>query len=167
MLATARLIDMAKAIGRTDDVAHYTSRLSLLKKAYHERFFHPELGRYDEPGTASWIQSHQVFPLYLDIVPAQQTPTVVAALVNAIHNQSDHVNCGIIGSRFILDVLTKHGHGDLALTLATNPSCPSWSAPPCPPSRQSLLLTSGCTCRGYMVEKQAGEPSSHDTPGPI
>ena len=35
-------------------------------------------------------------------------------------------------SRFILDVLTKHGHGDLALTLATNPSCPSWSAPPCP-----------------------------------
>jgi len=102
VLATARLIDMAKAIGRTDDVTHYTSRLSLLKKAYHERFFHPELGRYDEPGTASWIQSHQVFPLYLDIVPAQQTPTVVAALVNAIHNQSDHVNCGIIGRYEIL-----------------------------------------------------------------
>ena len=37
----------------------------------------------------------------------------------------------IFDSRFILDVLTKHGHGDLALTLATNPSCPSWSAPPC------------------------------------
>ena len=111
---------------------------------YHERFYDSELGRYNEPGTASWIQSHQVFPLYLDITPPEQVPTTVAALVNSIHNQSFHLNCGIIGSRFILDVLTKHGHGDLALTLATNPSCPSW---------------------GYMVERRSGEPASHDTPG--
>lgn len=144
VLATARLVDMATAIGRTADAQYYSSRLSLLKLAYHARFYDSEVGRYNEPGTASWIQSHQVFPLYLDITPPEQVPTTVAALVNSIHNQSFHLNCGIIGSRFILDVLTKHGHGDLALTLATNPSCPSW---------------------GYMVERRSGEPASHDTPG--
>jgi alpha-L-rhamnosidase len=105
VLATARLVDMAGAIGRTADVAHYSARLTLLKVAYHERFFNAALGRYDEVGTASWIQSHQVFPLYLDITPPQLVPTVVAALVNAINNQSNHINCGIIGSRFILDVI--------------------------------------------------------------
>ena len=63
-------------------------------------------------------------PLYLGVVPAEHTAGVVAALVAAIHNQTDHINCGIIGSRFLLDVLTKHGHGDLALTLATTKTCP-------------------------------------------
>lgn len=81
-------------------------------------------------------------PLYLGVVPAEHTAGVVAALVAAIHNQTDHINCGIIGSRFLLDVLTKHGHGDLALTLATTKTCPGW---------------------GYMVEQQKGDP--HDTPG--
>ena len=81
-------------------------------------------------------------PLYLGVVPAEHTAGVVAALVAAIHNQTDHINCGIIGSRFLLDVLTKHGHGDLALTLATTTTCPGW---------------------GYMVEQQKGDP--HDTPG--
>ena len=83
-------------------------------------------------------------PLYLDVVPAEHTAGVVAALVAAIHNQTDHINCGIIGSRFLLDVLTKHGHGDLALTLATTKTCPGW---------------------GYMVEQQKGDP--HDTPGTL
>ena len=58
--------------------------------------------RLANPESITIAESHQVFPLYLDIVPAQQTPTVVAALVNAIHNQSDHVNCGIIGRYEIL-----------------------------------------------------------------
>jgi alpha-L-rhamnosidase len=83
-------------------------------------------------------------PLYLDVVPVEHTAGVVAALVAAIHNQTDHINCGIIGSRFLLDVLTKHGHGDLALTLATTKTCPGW---------------------GYMVEQQEGDP--HDTPGTL
>ena len=52
---------MATAIGNTADAAHYTDRLALLKAAYHQRFYRAKEGKYDEDGTASWIQSHQVF----------------------------------------------------------------------------------------------------------
>ena len=57
------------------------------------------------------------------------------------------INAGIIGSRFILEVLTRFGHADLALALATEPTCPSWS---------------------YMVQPMSsgqGRQGHHDTPG--
>ena len=61
VLATARLVDMASAIGNTADATYYKNRLALLKAAYHQRFFVVSEGKYAEAGTASWIQSHQVF----------------------------------------------------------------------------------------------------------
>jgi alpha-L-rhamnosidase len=147
VLATLRMVDMSNATGHADDHAHYVARLALLRQAYHERFFVPEKGRYEERGRSNWVQSHQVFPLYLGVVPADAVRGVVAALVADIKNQSNHINCGIIGSRFILEVLTRFGHADLALTLATEPSCPSW---------------------GYMIESQPGpNNTSHDTPGTV
>lgn len=136
---------MAKVVGRQSDVDHYTGRLALLKAKYHELYFDAAAGKYSEAGTAAHIQSHQVFPLYLGLVPVAEQPKVVAALVAAVHNQSEHVNCGIIGSRFLLETLTRFGHADLALTVATNPTCPGW---------------------GYMVEQRPdGANKSHDTPG--
>ena len=60
VLATLRMMDMANATGRASDYAHYAERLSLLRQAYHQRFFVPEKGRYEEAGRSNWIQSHQV-----------------------------------------------------------------------------------------------------------
>jgi hypothetical protein len=75
VLATARLVDMATAIGNTADVAHYTDRLALLKAAYHQRFYRASEGKYDEDGTASWIQSHQVFVSTPNNQHTNQQPT--------------------------------------------------------------------------------------------
>ena len=41
----------------------------------------PQKERYEEDGASNWVQSHQVFPLYLGAVPAQHEASVVAALV--------------------------------------------------------------------------------------
>jgi hypothetical protein len=37
------------------------------------------------------------------------------------------LNCGIVGSRFILETLTRYGHADLALQLVVQNGCPSWN----------------------------------------
>ena len=129
VLATSRLVDLANVTARLDDVRHYGERLALLKAAYHDRYFSLDLGRYiAEPHSAPNIQSLQVFPLYLGVVPAVHEASVVGALVEALRNESDHVNCGIVGSRFILGVLSRYGHADLALSIATNTSAPGWGS---------------------------------------
>ena len=126
VLATSRLVDMANLTGRLDDVRRYSELLSLLKAAYHDRYFRSDLGRYWAADASPNIQSHQVFPLYLGVVPAEHEASVVGALVEALRNESNHVNCGIVGSRFILEVLSRYGHADLALAIATNASAPGW-----------------------------------------
>ena len=146
VLATLRLVDMATVVGNAADVAHYTARLPLLRAAYHRLFFDPTQQRYGEAGSAPAVQSHQVFPLYLGVVPTEHQAAVVAALIESVANQSYHPNTGIIGARFLLETLTRYGHADVALKLATNPSCPGWA---------------------YMVEQAPGDPPSHEVPGTI
>ena len=70
----------------------------------------------------------------------------MAALAKNIRALGNHTNVGIVGARFLLEVLVQHGHEVLAFALATQTSCPSW---------------------GYMVEG-AGKPfKSHETPGTL
>jgi alpha-L-rhamnosidase len=155
VLATMRLADMANATSRTADYLHYAARLALLRQAYHARFFVPEKVRYEEPGRSNWVQSHQVFPLFLGVVPPEHEAEVVSALVADIKNQSNHINCGIIGSRFILEVLSRFGHADLALALATQPSCPSWAYMVQPPTTSSAH------------DQSSEQLAHHDTPGTL
>jgi len=151
ILATSRLVDLANISGHIEDVKYYSSRLPILKAAYHKTFFHPDLGWYADAAlvgrqSSPKIQSHQVFPLYLGVVPKEHETSVVNALLASIRNASNHINCGIVGSRFILEVLARYGHADIALALSTQQTCPSW---------------------GYMVENVPGDPASHDIPGTI
>lgn len=106
-------------------------------------FFDPTEQRYGETGAAAAVQSHQVFPLYLGVVPTEYQAAAVAALVESVANQSYHPNTGIIGSCFLLETLTRYGHADVALKLATHPECPGW---------------------GYMVERAHGDPANHEVP---
>ena len=152
LLGVSRVADMAAAIGNSADAKRFAAQLETMKTAYHQQFFVAASKLYADvsgvPGqfSSTEIQSLQVFPLYLELVPAQYKRGVVAGLAANINAHGNHTNCGIIGARFLLEVLAANGHEELAFTLATQTSCPSW---------------------GYMVEG-AGEPfASHETPGTI
>jgi alpha-L-rhamnosidase len=151
VLGVSRVVDMANAIGASADAKRFSAQLVVMKAAYHTQFFVQESGLYADVSTSgahssTKIQSLQVFPLSLKLVPKQYVDGVVAGLVANILAHGNHTNCGIIGARFLLEVLTEYGHEELAFALATQTSCPSW---------------------GYMVEG-AGEPvRTHDTPGTI
>ena len=85
VLATARLVDMATAIGNTADATHYKDRLALLKAAYHQRFYRASEGKYDEAGTASWIQSHQVFVSMITNQPSTSQSSATTGSVMTCH----------------------------------------------------------------------------------
>ena len=72
-------------------------------------------------------QTANTLPLYLSMVPEQCVESIVASLVSDISdNKSYHLNTGIVGTRYIFEVLTRHGHADVAYKLITQHSYPSW-----------------------------------------
>jgi alpha-L-rhamnosidase len=72
-------------------------------------------------------QTGDVLALFLDLVPDDKKDAVLQGLVNdivVIHGT--HVNTGIVGTRYILDVLSDNGYADLAFKLVTQTTYPSW-----------------------------------------
>jgi len=73
-------------------------------------------------------QTSNVLTLFLNMVPEDKEEAVLENLVNDIVvTHSTHLNTGIVGTRYILDVLTKYGEADLAYKLVTQTSYPSWA----------------------------------------
>jgi len=72
-------------------------------------------------------QTSNILALFLNMVPEDKKKVVMKNLVDDITiTHSNHLNTGIVGTRYILDVLTRYGQVDLAYKLVTQTSYPSW-----------------------------------------
>jgi alpha-L-rhamnosidase len=111
---------MAKALGRQGDSEKYEALATKIREVFNERFL-----KDDSYSTGS--QTCHILPLYLDIVPEDRAGSVFENLVKDIEVTHDrHLNTGIIGTRYLLDTLTKYGRSDLAYDIATQTTYPSW-----------------------------------------
>ena len=93
-----------------------------IKKAIHKKYFDPENKTY-----ANGTQTANTLPLFVDIVPDEEIGAVFGNLRNDIlYRYNTHLTTGIIGTKYVMDVLTKFNAGDLAYELAAQTSYPSW-----------------------------------------
>ena len=120
LLSIHRLVEIATAAGNVDDAASYNETLLKLKAAYHKAYWDGKTQSYGASQTANLL------PLYLDITPAALVPAATKAYVDAVTNNNNLTNSGIIGSAYMLQTLAKVGHGDIALRIALATSEPSW-----------------------------------------
>jgi len=79
----------------------------------------------------SWLdeyrQTDNAMPLAFGMVPAEYEEVVVENLVeNVTETHDSHLNTGCHGTKFLLPVLTEYGYHDVAYTVATQTSYPSW-----------------------------------------
>lgn len=95
-------------------------------RAFQREFYDDEQGLYRGVGDEGYRQTHNVLALAFELVPAPVVPAVVDSLVADIQSRGGHLNTGVLGSKYLLPVLTRHGHGALALEVATQTSFPSW-----------------------------------------
>ena len=65
-------------------------------------------------------------PLAYGLVPPVREAAAYANLVADIRSRGYHLSTGAIGTKQLLPVLTEHGDGELAYTIATQTSYPSW-----------------------------------------
>ena len=57
---------------------------------------------------------------------AETEQRVVDSIAADVRAKGDTLNTGVLGTKYLLPVLTEHGHADLAYTLATQTKYPSW-----------------------------------------
>ncbi|MGB8959699.1 MAG: family 78 glycoside hydrolase catalytic domain [Candidatus Aminicenantales bacterium] len=123
------LARLAAVLGRGEEVQEYRRLAESIKTSFNAAY----LGEAQyaairvSPVDTYPNQTSNVLPLYLDMVPAGRKDKVVASLVQSVVRQQDcHVDTGILGTRYLLDVLTANGQEETAWRVATQKSYPGW-----------------------------------------
>jgi alpha-L-rhamnosidase len=129
LLATAYLYydavlmaDYARLLSRPDDARGFLELAATVKTAFNRAFFNEGTGYYDNGS-----QTSCVLPLAFGLAPDGQRDRVFEHLVSKIRDETrSHIGTGLIGSQWLMRVLTDNSRADLAYTLATQRTYPSW-----------------------------------------
>ena len=88
-------------------------------------------GRFVTPDglMASDTQTSYVLALRFDLIPEETRAATARELVRLIAKNNFHMNTGFVGTPYILEVLERFGHLDVAYRLLENETFPSWLFP--------------------------------------
>lgn len=112
----------AEILGFTEDVREYSSLSENIKTAFNQKFYDKEKKQY-EVGS----QFSNSFALFLGLVKDSEKEAVVNNLVDDIViTNKTHLSTGILGTKYLMEVLSNEGRSDIAWALVTQTTFPSW-----------------------------------------
>ena len=113
---------LAKSMGHAEDARTFSDLAEKLKTAFNRTFLDPQTHVY-RGGT----QCGYVLALKFGLVPDGQRASVIANLVDDIMvKHQDHLSVGLIGMQWLMQTLTDIGRPDVAWTIVTQTTRPSW-----------------------------------------
>jgi len=115
---------IARVLSLIDDAVGFESAADSVRRAFNNAFFDGVV--YRGEGDEGYRQTHNILALAFGLVPDAARQGVVNGLVADIRARGDHLNTGVLGTKYLLPTLTRHGHADLALRVATQTTFPSW-----------------------------------------
>jgi alpha-L-rhamnosidase len=142
---------IARILGREADVRAYQALFEHISEAFNERFWDEEKGGY---GTNN--QACNTLAIYMGLTPpGGRRELALTNLVRDIQEHDCHLTTGNLTTKYIFEVLTDGGYGDLAFALATQTSYPSWG----------YMLANGATTIWERWEQATGGGmNSHNHP---
>lgn len=120
------LAKIAQVLGNAADAAAYTALAATVKDGFNAAFLDTAAGTYQTTIPAGYRQASNAWPLYLGMVPPDQDAAVTANLVADITAGGNHLGTGIVGTMALFPVLTQRGLVDLAYSVATQTTFPSY-----------------------------------------
>jgi alpha-L-rhamnosidase len=121
--STQLMIQTATVLEKKDDIVHYTDQLKKIKDAFM-REYSTVSGRL-----VSGTQTAYVLALQFDMLPESLREQAAQRLAKNIESYGNHLTTGFLGTPYICEVLSRFGHEELAYTLLTQESYPSWLYP--------------------------------------
>ncbi|MEF2245233.1 family 78 glycoside hydrolase catalytic domain [Paenibacillus sp. IITD108] len=124
---TDTFVKMAELLNRKEEQTYFADLRAKLSTAFHANFYNPHAQVYETEIAAGYRQTSNILPLAFGLVPNTEKAAVLQNLVDHIQNQCNgHLDTGIIGTKFILHVLSDNGHHELAYEIANQSTYPSW-----------------------------------------
>lgn len=144
------LSQMAAVIGRSGDAARYAGLAEQTGAAFNREYWDESKGGY-----ASNNQASNSFALFLGLVPEKNVRRVVDNLVADVKAHDYHLTTGNLCTKYLLEMLTEHGHKEAAYKIATQMTYPGWG----------FMLAHGATTLWERWEYLTGDAmNSHNHP---
>lgn len=121
--STQLLINAANVLGKTDDMAYYTTLLVKIKDAYLKEYVTPN------GLISSDTQTAYVLALEFDMLPENLRQQAAARLVSNIRRYDNHLSTGFLGTPYLCHVLSRFGYTNVAYRLLLQDTYPSWLYP--------------------------------------
>jgi len=112
------LAAMARVLNKDQDAAIFDALAETSRAAFVQAF---------PPTTAASTQASLAFALAADVVAQQDRSRVLGALIDNVRiKRQGHHTTGILGTKYMLDQLSRHGRADVAYALVNRRDFPGW-----------------------------------------
>lgn len=115
------LSKMARLTGRPDDERKYARLAEGIRKEFRDRFVDSSTGVVEGN-----CQTSMACALYQGLTSDDDKGLVFERLVEQVELRKRHIDCGILGAKYIMHALTENGRADLAYAIATQRTYPGW-----------------------------------------
>lgn len=144
------MADAARILGKTQDVALYDKLAADIRTAFNKEYYNPKTGDY-----ADGTQTANTLPLFLDMPTEKEGGTWGRLFDDIVYKHDSHLTTGIIGTKYIMELLTRTGASDLAYDIAVKTDYPSWG----------YMIANGATTLWELWQKREGPSmNSHNHP---
>ena len=148
--AVQLLAKTATVRGRSAEAGAYQHLAERIKEAFIREFYDARPGFY-----ANGTQTANTLALFFDLVPEDQRGRVLEDLRENIEGRHNaHLSTGIVGTKYLLPLLSRSGRADLAYDLAAQTTYPSWG----------YMIANGATTLWELWQNRTSPPMSHDHP---
>jgi len=144
---TQLMAQIADILGHPDDAVQFRALGDTIKQAFNRKFFNTETLFYGMDKEA--YQTYQLVALVGDLVPEQYRQGVLNTIIEDIRVRDNHLNTGIVGTKYLWPILVGGNQGNLAYEVATQTTYPGYG----------YWIRNGSTT---LVENWSGERSSHN-----
>ena len=112
---------VASLLGKKSDARRLEALAKKIKAAARKRYYDKKHGRL-----AGHSQTSIACFLYQGLVEPDEIETFGTMLLDEVAACKDHVDCGILGTKYLLNMLTELGRADVAYRIVTQRDYPSW-----------------------------------------
>ncbi|KIA92065.1 alpha-rhamnosidase [Pedobacter kyungheensis] len=118
---TQVMMQFSKISGNEGDYKDYEAHGEKIKAAFNQKFYN-EKGFYGNNNLTD-----NIIPLYFGMVPEKHIDQVFKNIVYTVEvTNKGHLSNGLVGVQWLMRCLNDYGRPDLAYTIATQKTYPSW-----------------------------------------
>ena len=142
--------EAARILGKTQDAALYDKLAADIRAAFNREYYNPRTGDY-----ADGTQTANTLPLFLGIATEKEGGAWGRLFDDIVYKHDSHLTTGIIGTKYIMELLTRNGASDLAYDIAVQTTYPSWG----------YMIENGATTLWELWQRREGSSmNSHNHP---